>query len=349
MVPRSGHGGSNPERVAPDRESASLGGVGTSRLGTAPDRERPRQLLMDGESFALVLLAGAKWITYLGLMGLTGALAVSRLLASAPGAVELRDGADGRLRLVAAVSAVVLVLGAAARLYAQTWSVFGLDEPVTFELVRLIGIESRWAGGWQPQAGAAVLAVVGAAWWTRRPRDGWWLTALAAAGAWITLPLTGHAASFDSPLPHLSQVAHGIGAGLWVGALAVVVAVAPPLRREPGGEGRVADLVRRFSPVAVVAVATIVLSGVVTGVFHLGSVDDLWTAPYGRALLLKVVLFLTTGAVGAYNWRRLTPRLGEAAGAGRLLRSARLELLLAAAVLLVTAVLAHLAMPRETM
>ncbi len=305
---------------------------------------------MDGESFALLLLAGAKWVTYLGLMGLTGAVAVSRLLAPASGVVELRGGAvDRRLCLVAAASAVVLALGAAARLYAQTWSVFGLDEPVTLELVRLIGIRSRWGGGWQPQAGVAVLAVVGAAWWTRWPRGGWWLTALAVAGAWITLPLTGHAASFDSSLPHLAQVAHGIGAGLWIGALAAVVVVAPALRREPEGHGRFADLVRRFSPLALAAVATIALSGVVTGVFYVGSVDDLWATPYGRALMLKVVLFLATGTVGAYNWRRLTPRLGEASGTGRLLRSARLELLLAAAVLLVTAALVHLAMPREMM
>lgn len=304
---------------------------------------------MDGESFALLLLAGAKWVTYVGLMGLTGTVAVARLLAPVRGVVEPRGGAiDRRLGLGAAVSAVVLVLGAAARLYAQTWSVFGLDEPVTLELVRVIAIESRWAGGWQPQAGVAVLAVVGAAWWIRWPVGGWWLTAFAAVGAWITLPLTGHAASFESPLPHLAQVAHGIGAGLWVGALAVVVVVASPLRREPGGQGRIADLVRRFSPMALAAVSTIALSGVVASVSYLGSVGDLWATAYGRALLLKVGLFLATGAVGAYNWRRLTPRL-EASGPGRLLRWVRLELLLATAVLLVTAVLVHLAMPRETM
>ena len=305
---------------------------------------------MDGESFALLLLTGAKWVTYIGLMGLTGAVAVARLLAPASGVVERRDGVvDRRLRLGAAVSAVVLAFGAAARLYAQTWSVFGLDEPITLELVLLIGIESRWAGGWKPQAGVAVLAVVGAAWWTRSPRGGWWLTALAVAGAWITLPLTGHAASFESPLPHLAQVAHGIGAGLWIGGLAAVVAVTSRLRREPEGRGRVAELVRRFSPMALAAVSTIVLSGVVAGVFYLGSVGDLWATPYGRALLLKVVLFLATGAVGVFNWRRLTPRLGKASGPARLLRWARLELVLAAAVLLVTAVLVHLAMPREMM
>ena len=320
---------------------------------------------MDGESLALALLTGAKWVTYLGLMGLTGAIAVSRLFAPAgadagpgegailPGVGALDEPGSGaldpRLRLVAAGSASILVLGAAARLYAQTWSVFGLDEPVTLELVRVIAVESRWAGGWRLQAGAAVLAAVAVVGWCRQPRLGWWPAALATAGAWITLPLTGHAASFQSPLPHLAQVAHGIGAGLWIGTLAAFAALAPRLGRKPQGHGCIAGFVRRFSTLAIAAVATVALSGVATGVFYLGSMDDLRTTGYGRALLLKAGLFLVTGAVGAYNWRWLTPRLGDAEGTGRLLRSARLELLLAAAVLLVTAVLVHLAMPSEVM
>ncbi len=304
---------------------------------------------MEGESIALVLLAGAKWITYVGLLGLTGAVAVSRLLAPTTAGVEPRGGAavEVRLRLLAVGAVATLVLGAAARLYAQTWSVFGLDEPVTLELVRVVGIESRWGGGWRPQAGAVVLAAVAVAWWTRQPRLGWWLAAFATAAAWITLPLTGHAASFATPVPHLTQVAHGLAAGLWIGALAAVVAIAPRLGREPPARGNTADLVHRFSPLALASVATIALSGVVTGVLYVGSWGALWSTGYGRALLLKAALFLATGAVGACNWRWLTPRLGDPAGTGALLRSARLELLLAAAVLLVTAVLVHLAMPRE--
>ena len=352
---------------------------------------------MAGESFALVLLAGAKWITYLGLMVLTGAVAVSRLLAPAAGAagsgrgpvglgdgvaprgrveagaagsgrgpVGLGDGVaprgrveagaagsgrgpvDRRLHRVAAAGAVLLVAGAAARLCAQTWSVFGPDEPVTLELLRVVGIDSRWGAGWRPQAGAAVLAAAAVAWWKRQPRPGWWLAALAAAGAWITLPLTGHAASFPTVAPHVVQVAHGLGAGLWIGALAALVAVASRLGRERGHES-VADGVRSFSALAQGSVATVALSGIVTAVLYVGSWDDLWTTAWGRHLLLKTALFLTVGAVGACNWRRLTPRLGDAAGTRALLMSARLELLLAAAVLLVTAFLVHLAMPGEMM
>ena len=303
---------------------------------------------MDGETFALVLLAGAKWITYAGLIGLTGAVAVGRLSSSASRFVQPGDGiVERRLGALAAGSAAFLLVGSAARLYAQTWSVFGLDEPVTLELVRVVGIDSRWGGRWQPQAGFAVLAAMAVPVWKRRPRAGWWIGASAVAGAWITLPLTGHAMSFESRLPWVAQVAHGIGAGVWIGALAALVVVVSGLARQPAGHGRTPVLAGRFSPLAMVAVGVIALSGIVTAVLYVGAFADLRTTGYGRVLLLKVGLFLATGAVGARNWRILLPRLGDAAGTRALLRSARLELVLAGGVLLATAVLVHLAVPSE--
>ena len=301
---------------------------------------------MDGESFALVLLAGAKWIGYVGLVGLTGAVAIRRLVASAVG--DVRDAAvERRLAALATGSAAILLAGTAARLYAQTWSVFGLDEPVTLELVRVVGIDSRWGGRWQPQAGFAVLATVAVAVSGRWPRAGWWIAAAAVAGAWVTLPLTGHAMSFESRLPWVAQAAHGLGAGLWVGALAVLVAIVSGLASRAPGHGTAAALARGFSPMALAAVGLIALSGTITAVLYVGTLASLWTTGYGRVLLLKVVLFLATGAVGARNWRILLPRLGNEPGTRALLRSARVELTLAAAVLLVTAVLVHLAMPAE--
>ncbi len=303
---------------------------------------------MDGEAFAIVLLAGARVVTYVGLIGLTGAVTVRWLLPCGSGA-ERRPAPDAERRLaaLAAGAGSILLVGTAARLYAQTWSVFGLDEPVTLELVRVVGFDSRWGGRWQPQAACAVLAAVAAAGWSWWPRTGGWIAAAATAGLWVMLPLTGHAASFDTPIPWGAQVVHGIGAGVWIGALAAVVAVAFRFAAAPAGHRRIADLVQRFSPLAVVAVAGLASSGAVLAVLYVGALADLRTTGYGRVLLLKIGLFLATGAVGAYNWRRVTPRLGDPAGTRALLRSARVELALAAAVLLVTAVLVHLAMPRE--
>ena len=309
-------------------------------------------MLPAGETLGLVWLAAATWVSDLGLIGLTGAVACRPLVAALPGegsAPVAGRSVERRLAAVAAGSAGVLLLGAGARLYAQTWSVFGLDEPVTLELVRLVAAESRWGARWQPQVGLAVAAAAGVAWWMRQPRPGWWAAALAAAGAWVALPLTGHAMSAESRLPWIAQIAHGLGAGLWIGTLAAVVALALGLAREPDGHGRTGALVRRFSPLAIVAVATAGLSGAVTAVFYVGSVTDLWATAYGRTLLLKVGLFAATGAVGAYNWRRLTPRLGSASATRALLASARIELALAIVLLAVTAVLVHLAMPRQPM
>ena len=303
---------------------------------------------MDAESFALVLLAGAKWVTYVGLIGLTGTVAIRWLLPSGARATDaLAPEIERRLAVLGGCSAVVFVVGSAARLYAQTWSVFGLDEPVTLELVRVVGLDSRWGGRWQPQAGLAALAALAMLVWRRQPRAGWWIAAAAVAGAWMTLPSTGHAMSLDTRVPWFAQVVHGIAAGVWVGALAGLVVMAAGSARQPGGDGRVADLARRFSRVAQAAVGAIALSGLVTAFLYVGSIANLRATGYGRVLLLKVVLFLATGCVGACNWRILLPRLGERAGTRALLRSARLELFLAAGVLLATAVLVHLAMPRE--
>ena len=301
-----------------------------------------------GEMLGLAWLAASTWVSDVGLIGLTGAVACRPLLAAAsPDVPALAAGRPARVLVaLAGASAAVLLLGSIARLYAQTWSVFGLDEPVTLELVRVVGVESRWGGRWQPQVGLAVLAAAGVAWWARQPRVGWWMAGVATAGAWVALPLTGHAMSAASRLPWVAQVAHGLGAGLWVGTLAAVVAVAFRLTRDPGGHRRIGVLVRRFSPLAIIAVAAVFVSGLLTAVLYLDAVSDLWTTAYGRTLLLKVGLFTGTGAAGACNWRRLTPRLGNDRGTRALLILARIELALAVALLAVTAVLVHLAMPR---
>ena len=230
-----------------------------------------------GELLGLVLLAASTWASDVGLIGLTGAVACRPLLAVIPDRPVPATGRPPERVLVtlAGASAVVLLLGAAARLYAQTWSVFGLDEPVTLELMRVVGVESRW----EPcsRRGLAVAAAAGVVWWTRQPRGGWWMTGLAAAGSWVALPLTGHAMSGASRLPWIAQVAHGLAAGLWIGTLAAVVGVAFRLARDPAGHPRIGALVRRFSRLAITAVAAILVSGVVSAVLYLDAVSDLWS------------------------------------------------------------------------
>ena len=109
-----------------------------------------------------------------------------------------------------------------------------------------------------------------------------------------------------------------------------------------------ARLVRVFSPLALVAVATLAATGLFASVLHLESAADLFTTAYGRRLGLKLVLVAGVMALGAFNWRRVKPRLEAGdADASVLLRSAATEIAVGALVLLVTAVLVVTPPPGE--
>ena len=70
-----------------------------------------------------------------------------------------------------------------------------------------------------------------------------------------------------------------------------------------------------------------------------------WESAYGRTLLLKLALLSAVFGTGAYNWLRVRPALGSEVAAGRLRRSAALELAVGVVVLAVTAVLVATATP----
>ena len=95
------------------------------------------------------------------------------------------------------------------------------------------------------------------------------------------------------------------------------------------------------------AVCVVLVTGIATGVIYIEYWSQLWETTYGLVLLGKVLLMLVTGAVGAYNWKIMRPRLDTSDGALVLIRSARVELVIAAMVLTLTAVLVHLPMPDE--
>lgn len=302
---------------------------------------------MDVDGQALSYLAGAKWVAYVGLVGLTGALAVRRLLVPVTAVHEETTVLERVLRNVATYSACLVTLSAAARLYAQTYSVFGLEEPITFELIRVVGLDSRWGERWQPQAWLSLLTLAASvsSWWL--PSIGWRLIAGSTMLLWLVLPLTGHAMAFSTSVPWVAQSAHGLAVGLWVGSLFSIFAVSTPLLAMQDGPNRVADLIRRFSPLAVGAVSVIFLTGLVTTWFYLDTVSQLQETWYGKILLVKIGFVLVTAAFGAYNWRCLSRKLGSRGGSNKLRESVRLELTAALVVLLVTAVLVHLAMPHE--
>jgi len=175
-----------------------------------------------------------------------------------------------------------------------------------------------------------------------RVRAGWGLAALAGVVLALRNVTTGRWFSLVNPL-------HETAASLWLGTLFVLVAVGLPAVLRGPAEGRgtgVATLVSRFSPLALGAAALLGTTGVITAVRHLKYWSALWTTPYGLVFCLKLALVLCVVAMGAWNWRRMTPRLGDEAAAHALRRSARAELSFAALVLLVTGILVSLPAPK---
>jgi putative copper resistance protein D len=72
---------------------------------------------------------------------------------------------------------------------------------------------------------------------------------------------------------------------------------------------------------------------------HVDSIGALISTTYGRTLTLKLLVVSGVLRLGAWNFRILTPKLGEQSGNDALRTAASLELLFAQIVLFVTSVL----------
>ena len=142
--------------------------------------------------------------------------------------------------------------------------------------------------------------------------------------------------SWKGPGHLAADAAHLLTAGLWIGALPLLLAA------DGAGEHQV---VRRFSAVASVAVGVLVLTGVANTLFLIHAPADLVSGAWGRFLIAKLVLVAAMLALASVNRWRVAPMLeglSTAKGAAHLRRNARLELALAVGVLAIVAVLALL-------
>jgi copper transport protein len=104
-----------------------------------------------------------------------------------------------------------------------------------------------------------------------------------------------------------AQLVHIVGVAVWVAGLALVAlsylrlqAVAPE-----SGPGLATRVLAQFSRVALIAVALVILTGVVRSLGELDDPAELWNTAYGRSILFKVALLIPIGALAFYNRRIL--------------------------------------------
>jgi putative copper export protein len=200
----------------------------------------------------------------------------------------------------------------------------------------------------------------------------WRLAALATVGVVATPAWLGHAAADETSrlLAVAADTLHVASAGAWLGTLAVLVGSASPRSRTPPRPGRtplLLALARAFSPVALVAVSALGLSGVVSTALRLapawpGGLRWPVLGAYGWVLGAKLAAVVPTALLGLWHWRRAVPPAGGRAADAtdsprptadlddgpfaalspsprRLARSMTAEVALAALVLLATALL----------
>ena len=125
------------------------------------------------------------------------------------------------------------------------------------------------------------------------------------------LSLSGHQGVEPNAtfLTGLADWLHLVAAMLWVGGLVALAAcvwpLAPELRR---------SAFLGFSRIATVLVAVLVLAGTYLSIARLPTFSDLWTTPYGQALLVKIAIVCVALGWGAVHHFFVRPRLerGEA-------------------------------------
>lgn len=145
---------------------------------------------------------------------------------------------------------------------------------------------------------------------------------------------------------------HRLAAGLWLGSLffMVVCGLTPLLHNTELRDRRgplAAAMVNRFSPMALTMGGVVVLFGVITAWRHLPTIPSIWETPYGKTLIVKLLFVATVFALGAFNWRRQRPALGREEGAIAIRQSGRMELSVAAVVLIITSILVSLPSPKR--
>ena len=343
--------------AAPEGDTtAAVGDSSTDNMASPVVHTPGNALNAETDPFA-GLAAVLRWFTLVGAVAAIGAVAFRYTVLKRVSlevdreiSTEYLPDADRRAGSLGALAALLLLAASAARFLLQSLAVHGSDEALDPAMLSAMLSTTNWGLAWAVQLTGALIALGGFLFVRRRWKSGWPAAAVGCVLIAVGLARASHAAVVPS-LAGVSVVANivhtGAAAG-WLGNLLLIFAVGLPIAWRLDRDDRwtvVRDIVNAFSPAALAFGGIAVLTGVFMAWTHVGSISALTGTDYGRVLLLKLGLLATTGMIGAYNWLRVRPALGDHTGARRLRRSAGAELTIAALVLAVTAVLVALPLP----
>jgi putative copper resistance protein D len=234
-----------------------------------------------------------------------------------------------------------------------------LAEAFSADLLRTVLTETRFGEIWSARLGGLLLLGGVLLFHYRRPPGkegiGIDLAALVLAGLTLAaLAWTGHAPHTNSGLDlvyHLALAAHFLTAGIWLGGLIPFAFLLNEAHRSSrlANTHAAAEAIRRFSALLLISVGLLVLGGLISAIFLIGSIANLFASPYGLVLFIKLAPFAAMLGIAAVNRRVLSPRIHPLPTAGsedaaslslhRLWWNVIVEIILGIAVLIVAGVL----------
>jgi copper transport protein len=296
-----------------------------------------------------VIYGVARWFNFTGMVLLAGALffrlVIWRPTADAPS--EERFEARWRRLLVWSWVAVVLASIASFVLQGAIAGDLSMTDAAKPSVLSEV-LETRF--GQVAIMKFVVLVLLGVLW--RFASKPWAMP----VGLLLLVPLlsspglSGHAGTTDPVALNVSvDVLHLIAVSAWIGGLVVLLSAAFPAAKAAGGASAMAPVVARFSKMAMIAVAVILVTGTYASWVQVQALRALTGATYGIVLLSKIAVFIPIVLLGAFNQRVMKPRIERAAssdgGGGALSTFRRLllgEVGLAAVALVLTALLVNL-------
>lgn len=345
-------------------------GVFSLSIGVAPPTAAGIALPQEWAVY-VPLEAAIRWLSYLSVAALVGPL-LFRLLVLAP--VAARLGWSGSvltsgfplLKRLLWWAWAWLLLSICAMLAFQVALLGGAGEGASpFSTVGQLLFGTRYGAVWLARLGL-VLGLGGILPRIRQDSGAknLWVGVALGGAILLTFSLNSHSAAVAelTLLAVLADWLHLAAIATWVGGLLALAMLLPSnLSPLPPAERLrfLASVIPRFSAIASLCVATLIITGVYQAWLHLGSLGALVETFYGRSLVAKLGLVAPLLLLGALTLLVIRPRLAEvAASAGALLRAERLsrrfsrtvlaEAILATLVLVAAGVLTSLPPGRQT-
>jgi putative copper resistance protein D len=301
----------------------------------------------DGLAFPAV-----RGLILLTLMLLVGTAASGLLVLRHGPSTDRPEGAviDGWLRRFPSLAAWFLLVLSMARGALQVLSFTFEGEPIDTELATAVLGTGSWGTGWIVQSCGA-FALLALSWLLRHDlRRLLWTVAGFALLLILAQSGMGHGADphwQPSGLGRVIHIAHLIGAGVWLGTLAILALMVFPSLQEPPLLPTLTAIVTDYSRLARAGVLIVVTSGGLAVWHYSTRILALPETTWGVLLLLKLTMVGAAGMVGLWNWRRITPQLagGDPASAAGLRRMVLLELGIGLVIVGLTAYLGATALP----